>query len=228
MVKVNTISKYFGKEKAVDGLSFELKKREITGLLGANGAGKSTTMRMITSYLFPSKGTISINGLDTQKHTLETQRLIGYIPENNPLYTEMLVYDYLEMSARFFDSALADIKRIKETAKSVGLSDKLMTSIHELSKGYRQRVALAAALIHNPSVLIMDEPTEGLDPNQRQDIHRLIKSLSKDKAILISSHVLQEVKAMCTSVIVINKGRLAASGSLDSLSGYKTIKMQLE
>lgn len=229
MVKVDGITKYFGTTKVIDDISFELKKGDVTGLLGPNGAGKTTTMRMITSYYFPNKGKIQINDKDTQAETLETQKLIGYLPENNPLYYDMMVYDFLLMSAKLngVTGKLAH-QRIIETSKKIAISDKLTKNIGELSKGYKQRVGLASTLLHNPSVLILDEPTEGLDPVQRDEIRSLIKELSKETTILLSTHVLQEVRAMCNNVIVINKGKVVASGIPENLSLKKGYKLKLE
>lgn len=229
MIVVKNASKSFNSVKAVDSLSFTIEKGDVTGLLGPNGAGKTTTMRMITSYFFPSSGDISINGKSTQFHTQKTQSQIGYMPENNPLYNDMIVFDYLSMTANLQGVKKSKIlSRIKEVSESVGIKNKLSTNIGELSKGYKQRVGIASALIHNPQVLILDEPTEGLDPNQREDIRKLIKELSKDKAILISTHVMQEVKAMCNKVIIINDGKLIAQGSPEELAGTKILKVVIE
>lgn len=229
MVKVNNISKNFGPVTAVDDISFTIEKGDVTGLLGPNGAGKTTTMRMITSYFFPSHGDILINGKSTQSNTQKTQNQIGYMPENNPLYNDMIVFDYLSMTASLHNIKKTKItSRIKEVSESVGIKNKLSSNIGELSKGYRQRVGIAAALIHNPQVLILDEPTEGLDPNQREEIRKLIKKLAKDKAILISTHVMQEVKAMCNKVIVINDGKLVAQGAPEKLAGTKVLKIAIE
>ncbi len=229
MLKVDKVSKKFGNTSAVKNLSFELEKGDIAGLLGPNGAGKTTTMRMITSYYYPSEGSITIEGKDTQTETLETQALIGYLPENNPLYLDMLVVDFLVMSAKLQSIRPSEIEsRVKKVSREVGIKDKLLSPINELSKGYKQRVGLASAMIHNPKLLILDEPTEGLDPNQREDIRNLIKEISKDKVILISTHVMQEVKAMCNKVIVINKGKLVTEGSPETLAGTKVLKMKIE
>lgn len=228
MLKVDGISKSFGSTLAVDNLSFELKKGDITGLLGPNGAGKTTTMRMIASYLFPSKGKIYVNDIDTSKKTLQTQQMIGYLPENNPLYLDMIVSDYLNMTAKLYGMSSLEIKKsMEQTAKSVGIADKMASPIGELSKGYKQRVGLAAALLHNPSLLILDEPTEGLDPIQREEIRRLIKKLAKEKVILLSTHVMQEVKAMCNSAVVINKGKLVIQGDPDKLSGTQILILKI-
>ena len=229
MLKAENISKKFGKTYAVRNLSFELKKGDITGLLGPNGAGKTTTMRMITSYYFPSNGKITIDDQNTTTHTLQTQKKIGYLPENNPLYLDMLVVDYLEMTAKLNGVQIKNIKnQINKVAKQVNIKSKLLSPIAELSKGFKQRVGIAAALLHDPKIIIMDEPTEGLDPNQREEIHGLIKNLSKERGIMISTHVMQEVKAMCNKVIVINEGELVVAGAPDQLSKMKTLKLKLE
>ena len=229
MIVLKNASKDFGSVKAVDSLSLEIEKGDVTGLLGPNGAGKTTTMRMITSYFFPSSGDILINGKSTQSQTQKTQSQIGYMPENNPLYNDMIVFDFLSMTANLQGLKKSKItSRIKEISESVGIKNKLSTNIGELSKGYKQRVGIASALIHNPQVLILDEPTEGLDPNQREDIRKLIKDLSKDKAILISTHVMQEVKAMCNKVIVINDGKLIAQGTPEELAETKVLKVIIE
>lgn len=229
MLKVSNISKKFNQFLAVDQLSFEIKKGEIVGLLGPNGAGKSTTMKMITSYFLPDEGKISVNGKDTSSKILETQKVIGYLPENNPLYEDMLVFDYLAMTVELNDKKTNNLEKlVYQVAKSVNLENKLIKPIKELSKGYKQRVGLAQALINNPKLLILDEPTEGLDPIERGNLHKLIKKLSKDRAILISTHVMGEVKAMCDRVVVINKGKLVASGKPESLTGKAYLRLKLE
>ena len=228
MIKFEKVSKSFGTSKIIKGISFELKKGDIAGLLGPNGAGKTTTMRMLTSYYYPDSGKILIDGKNTQKHSIQTQKNIGYLPENNPLYLDMLVVDYLKMSAKLNGLKKEKIEdRILEVASEVNITDKLTKPIKELSKGYKQRVGLASAMIHNPQILILDEPTEGLDPNQRQELHKLINKISKDKIILISTHVIQEVKAMCNKVILINDGELVKFGSPDDLSQTKTLRLSL-
>jgi ABC-2 type transport system ATP-binding protein len=228
MIKFENVSKSFGKTKIIKSLSFELKKGDVAGLLGPNGAGKTTTMRMLTSYYLPDSGRILIDGKNTIKDTIKTQKKIGYLPENNPLYLDMIVVDYLRMSANINGMDFKDIEnRILQVAKEVDIKDKLSKPIKELSKGYKQRTGLAAALIHDPEILVLDEPTEGLDPNQRKELHELIKKISKDKIILISTHVIQEVKAMCNKVILINNGELVKFGDPDELSKNKTIKISL-
>ncbi len=229
MVKLQNITKYLGSTKVIDNLSFELKTGDITGILGPNGAGKTTTMRMITSYYFPNNGKITINGIDTQKDTTETQLKIGFLPENNPLYTDMMVYDFLMMTAKLNGVTAKKAKeKIIEISKKVDITKKLTVKISELSKGYKQRVGIASTLLHDPSVIILDEPTEGLDPIQRNEIRDLIKELSKDKTILISTHVLQEVKAICNNVVVINKGKLVAMGDPESIGGKKGLVITVE
>lgn len=229
MVKLENVTKYLGDTKVIDNLTFELKKGEITGLLGPNGAGKTTTMRMITSYYLPNEGKITIDGVDTQLNTTETQKKIGFLPENNPLYSDMMVYDFLMMTARLngVERKKAN-KKIMEVAKKVDITKKLTANIGELSKGFKQRVGIASTLLHDPSVIILDEPTEGLDPIQRNEIRDLIKELSKNKIILISTHVLQEVKAICNNVIVINNGKLVVSGSPDEIGGKKGLVIKIE
>ena len=229
MLKISNISKKFGSFLAVNNLSFQIDKGEIVGLLGPNGAGKSTTMKMIASYFFPDNGKITINNLDTCKHTLATQKIIGYLPENNPLYYDMIVFDYLAMTVNLGQVKTKNIyKFIYQIAQSVNLANKLLKPIKELSKGYKQRVGLAQALINNPQLLILDEPTEGLDPIERQNLHQLIKKLSKDRAILISTHVMQEVKAMCNKVIIINNGKLVAYGKPETLTGKYHLHLKIE
>lgn len=229
MLNVQNVSKYFGNRLIIDDISFELKKGDIAGLLGPNGAGKTTTMRMIASYYFPNKGKILINGYDTQEKTQISQAQVGYLPENNPLYLDTFVVEHLSMTAKLYgmDKNLIS-ERINEVSESVGIQDKLGTYIGELSKGYKQRVGLASALIHDPDLLVLDEPTEGLDPIQREEIRKLIIKLSKNKAILISTHVLQEVKAMCNRVILIDSGKLVLDGSLDTLTDGHNIEIKLE
>ncbi len=229
MLKFNKVYKSFGDFIAVRGISFDLKRGDIAGLLGPNGAGKTTTMRMATSYYYPDKGTITINGFDTTKDTLKTQQEIGYLPENNPLYLDMITIDYLTMSAKFFGITGNNLQqRIKEVSKAVGIKDKLTSPLGHLSKGYKQRVGIASALIHNPSILILDEPTEGLDPIQREEIRKLIKEISKDKIILISTHVLQEVKAVCNKVVVMNEGRVIKFGKPADLTKSKSFFVKIE
>ncbi len=219
MIHVEHLTKSFKDVQAVRDLSFDIEQGEIVGLLGPNGAGKTTTMRLLTGFLAPDSGSVSIDGMLVTEQATDIQKHIGYLPENNPLYKEMLVSELLQFSA--------EIKQIpkKEQAaafdfvvSSVGISDVFNRKIGELSKGYKQRVGLAVALLHKPKILILDEPTEGLDPNQRTDIRSLIKNLAKDRTILISTHVMQEASAICSRMLIINKGKLIADGTPEGLS----------
>ena len=215
-IEVKNLLKIYGEQKAVNNISFKVDKGEIVGFLGPNGAGKSTTMKIITGYLEQSAGTAWVCGTDVSKDPLETKKKIGYLPELNALYYDMFVREYLS-----FVAEVHQIKNQKSKTKSiietVGLQKEANKKIGQLSKGYKQRVGLAAALIHDPEVLILDEPTSGLDPNQIIEIREVIKSQGKDKTILFSSHILQEVEAMCDRVIIINKGEIVADDKLSNL-----------
>lgn len=215
-IAVNQLSKLYGTQKAVDAVSFSVGKGEIVGFLGPNGAGKSTTMKIITGYLKPDHGTVQVCGIDVSADPIETKKKIGYLPESNPLYYDMYVREYLEFTAGVY-KVPGIRKRISEVIVTTGLSLEAGKKIGQLSKGYKQRVGLAAALIHEPEVLILDEPTSGLDPNQIVEIRELIKNLGKDKTVLFSSHILQEVEAMCERVIIINKGNIVADNKLNEL-----------
>lgn len=215
-IKVNRLLKIYGSQKAVNEISFEVKPGEIVGFLGPNGAGKSTTMKMITGYLQPDGGEIEVAGLDVSKHRLETKKLIGYLPEANPLYFEMYVREYLHFIGSIHH--LPNLKRnIESSIETVGLTLEANKKIGQLSKGYKQRVGLAAALIHDPSVLILDEPTSGLDPNQIVEIRQVIKMLALTKTVLFSSHIMQEVEALCERAIIINRGNIVADDTLKNL-----------
>lgn len=217
-IRIKNLTKYYGQQAAVNDISFEINTGEIVGFLGPNGAGKSTTMRMITTYLAPSSGKIYVNDLDTEENSIEVRRKIGYLPEQNPLYQDMNVLDYLRYAAELESVPGADIsKAIKQMVEVCGLGEVQHKDIGELSKGFRQRVGLAQAMIHNPEVLILDEPTSGLDPNQIIEIRKLIKQLGKEKTLVLSTHILQEVEATCDRVLIINKGEIVADGSPDSL-----------
>ena len=215
-ITVKNLTKNYGIQKAVNAISFDVSKGEIVGFLGPNGAGKSTTMKMITGYLDADAGEINVCGIKVSKENIESKKKIGYLPEANPLYADMYVREYLQ-----FTGGVHQIKNIKERTeeiiKTVGLSSETNKKISQLSKGYKQRVGLAAALIHEPEVLILDEPTSGLDPNQIIEIRNLIKSLSQNKTVLFSSHILQEVEAICDRVIIINKGNIVADDTLINL-----------
>ena len=215
-ISISNLSKNYGTQKAVNNISFNIQKGEIVGFLGPNGAGKSTTMKMITGYLDADAGNIKVCGIDVSQNNIESKKKIGYLPEANPLYFEMYVREYL-----LFTAGVHQLKnskeRTEEIIKTVGLTLEANKKIGQLSKGYKQRVGLAAALIHEPEVLILDEPTSGLDPNQIIEIRNVIKALAKDKTVLFSSHILQEVEAICDRVIIINKGNIVADDSLQNL-----------
>lgn len=217
-VIVENLIKTFGSQNAVDNISFTAEKGKITGFLGPNGAGKSTTMKIITCYNPPSSGKVVVCGLDISKDsTIEIRKKIGYLPEHNPLYLDMYVHEYLNMVARLHN--LSNVKeRIVEMVALCGLTREQNKKIGQLSKGYRQRVGLAQALIHDPEVLILDEPTTGLDPNQLIEIRELIKNISKDKTVILSTHIMQEVQALCDQVVIINKGEIVANDKVSILT----------
>lgn len=231
MISLNHVTKRFGQTTAVDNLSLKIGSGEVVGLLGPNGAGKTSTMRLITGFLAPDAGQIFINGIDIEANSLDARRLLGYLPENNPLYEEMLVAEYLNFSAAL--KGLNDKRQsyIKDAVKATSLADVFYRPIGELSKGYRQRVGLAQAILHRPAILILDEPTEGLDPNQRIEIRELIKELGKERTVVVSTHVLQEVQQTCGRVVIINQGRLILDVLMKDLAaqatGTKVIKVML-
>jgi ABC-2 type transport system ATP-binding protein len=219
-ITVNHLTKTYGTQKAVDDISFTVNKGEIVGFLGPNGAGKSTTMKIITGYLPSSAGSATVCDISVVENNNETKKKIGYLPEANPLYYDMYVREYLDFITNIH--AVKNKKeKIEEVIKTVGLTVEANKKIGQLSKGYKQRVGLAAALIHDPEVLILDEPTTGLDPNQIIEIRELIKKLGADKTVLFSSHILQEVQAICDRVIIINKGKIVADDILSNLAGKK-------
>lgn len=215
-IKVDQVLKIYGTQRAVDQISFEVKQGEIVGFLGPNGAGKSTTMKMITGYLQPDGGRLEVCGIPVEGEGLSTKKKIGYLPELNPLYQDMFVREYLEFIAGMHQIASSK-QRIEEVIQLTGLTPEANKLIEQLSKGYKQRVGLAAALIHDPEVLILDEPTTGLDPNQIIEIREVIRKLGKQKTILFSTHILQEVEALCDRVIIINKGKIVADAPLQEL-----------
>jgi ABC-2 type transport system ATP-binding protein len=219
-IKVSNLSKNYGAQKAVNNISFSVGKGEIVGFLGPNGAGKSTTMKIITGYLECDGGGVEVCNEKVNTSSLSTKKKIGYLPEANPLYFDMYVREYLEFIAGVHKMDHPK-NRIEETIATVGLTLESNKKIGQLSKGYKQRVGLAAALIHNPEVLILDEPTSGLDPNQIVEIREVIKRLGKDKTVLFSSHILQEVQAICDRVIIINKGNIVADDTLINLQKVK-------
>ncbi|MEI7471875.1 MAG: gliding motility-associated ABC transporter ATP-binding subunit GldA [Chitinophagaceae bacterium] len=215
-ISVNNITKIYGTQKAVDGISFTVKKGEIVGFLGPNGAGKSTTMKMLTGYVQADAGEASIGGLVVTENNNETKKKIGYLPESNPLYNEMYVREYLRFIGNIHQVKPLETA-VEKVIEMVGLKLESNKKIAQLSKGYKQRVGLAAALIHGPEVLILDEPTSGLDPNQIVEIRELIRRLGADKTVLFSSHILQEVEAICDRVIIINRGKIVADDYLQNL-----------
>jgi ABC-2 type transport system ATP-binding protein len=221
-IKVENIVKKYGEQIAVNQVNFEVGKSEIIGFLGPNGAGKSTTMKMITGYLQPDAGKIHVCGILVEGEAIATKQKIGYLPESNPLYYEMYVREYLGMMAELQEVENPK-KRIEEVIGLTGLGTEAHKEIGQLSKGYKQRVGLAAALIHDPEVLILDEPTTGLDPNQIIEIREVIRTLGKNKTILFSTHILQEVEALCDRVIVISKGKIVADNRIEELRDAKTV-----
>jgi ABC-2 type transport system ATP-binding protein len=216
-IAVKQLTKTYGAQTAVNSISFSVGQGEIVGFLGPNGAGKSTTMKMITGYLVPDSGTIDVMGTDVAAHPLRTKKSIGYLAEANPLYYDMYVKEYLTFIADVHHLGKQSDARIKDVIDLTGLTPEYKKQIGALSKGYKQRVGLAAALLHDPGVLILDEPTSGLDPNQIIEIREVIKTLGKNKTVLFSSHILQEVEALCDRVIIINKGVLVADAQLSVL-----------
>ncbi|WEK18367.1 MAG: ATP-binding cassette domain-containing protein [Candidatus Pedobacter colombiensis] len=224
-IKVTTLSKHFDKQKAVDGISFEAKPGRILGFLGPNGAGKSTTMRMLTGYLKPTSGSASLCGYDSQTQNLEMRKIMGYLPENTPLYMDMYVKEFLLFVANTYKLQNAAL-RVEETIKKVGLTAEQHKKIAMLSKGYKQRVGLAQAIIHNPEVLILDEPTSGLDPNQLSEIRDLIKGLGKDKTVILSTHIMQEVEAICDDVIIISMGNIVANAPIADLKKQYGVSLE--
>lgn len=218
MIEVKNLSKSFGNKVAVDNVSFEVKKGEVLGFLGPNGAGKSTTMRMITGFIPPSSGTVTIDGLDIEENELEAKAKIGYLPESAPLYNDMAVSDFLAFSAsmRGLDGAERD-KAVERAIDLCFLQPVRRQSIDTLSKGYRHRTCLAQSLIHDPEILVLDEPTDGLDPNQKHEVRQLLKRLGEEKAIIFSTHILEEVEAACSRAIIIDRGKLIANGTPEEL-----------
>ena len=215
-VKVNVLSKTYEQQKAVNGISFEATPGKILGLLGPNGAGKSTTMKILSCYLTPTSGSAEIAGFDILSQSLQVKSILGYLPENTPLYLDMYVREFLDFVASTYQLK-NKVERVAQVINQVGLQEEAHKKIHMLSKGYKQRVGLAQAIIHNPKVLILDEPTSGLDPNQLDDIRKLIRNLGKDRTVILSTHIMQEVEALCDQVIIISKGAIVANASLEDL-----------
>ena len=213
-IEVNNITKLYKDQKALNAISFKVKDAEVVGFLGPNGAGKSTMMKILTTYIEASEGSASVNGFDVASDKKNVQSTVGYLPEHNPLYTDLYVKEYLNFNANVYGTSKS---RIEEVIELTGLTPEAHKKISQLSKGYRQRVGLANALLHNPDVLILDEPTTGLDPNQLVDIRNLIKTIGKEKTVFLSTHIMQEVEAMCDRVIIINKGEIVADKYLKDL-----------
>jgi len=224
-IEVNNISKSYGAQKALDSISFSVKKGEIVGFLGPNGAGKSTLMKILTTYINADSGTASVNGSDVNANPKAVQQSVGYLPEHNPLYLDLYVKEYLAFNADVYKVSKS---RIEEVITLTGLTPESHKKIGQLSKGYRQRVGLANALLHNPDVLILDEPTTGLDPNQLVEIRQLIKNVGKDKTVFLSTHIMQEVEAICDRVIIINNGKIVTDKQLDNLMTEKEQVLEVE
>ena len=232
-IELKNVSKSFDSIHAVQSLSFKVKKGEVIGFLGPNGSGKTTTMRLLTSFYNPDSGYIKINGINTQENDIETRNSIGYLAENNPLYEDLLVKEYLEFVADLRGLKKIEKKEnIEKSIEEIGLKEVYFRPINQLSKGYHQRVGLAQAILHDPSILILDEPTEGLDPNQRLTHRNLIKTLGKQRTVLLSTHVMQEVETTCERVILLSKGSLVADQSVNDLlnqvQGLKTVYVEID
>lgn len=232
-ITVENVTKIYGTQKAVDNISFKVQTGEVLGFLGPNGAGKTTTMKAITCYLTANEGTIKVGGYSVTDQPDEVKKKIGYLPENNPLYLEMGVIDYLKFVAELQGVEKSKITdQVREMIRICGLTNEKHKKIGELSKGYRQRVGLAQALIHNPDVLILDEPTTGLDPNQIVEIRELIRQIGKEKTVILSSHILAEVEATCDRILIINNGKIVADGTANDLrkqaQGNEMVKVTLE
>lgn len=227
-IKVKEVIKLYHNQRALDGISFEIPRGEIVGFLGPNGAGKSTMMKIITGFIPPSQGDVWVNGMNVRTHSMEIRRNIGYLPEHNPLYHSMYVKEYLGYVAGLYRLGASRMRRVDEMIELTGLGVEQHKKIEALSKGYRQRVGLAQALIHDPEVLILDEPTTGLDPNQLVEVRKLIKEIGKDKTVMLSTHIMQEVEAICERVIIINKGKLVADGAEPTLLSAKGNLQEIE
>lgn len=233
LIALNNVTKSFGPTLAVDDVSFSVDRGEVVGFLGPNGAGKSTTMRLITNYLEPDSGSVAIDGTDVREDPVAVRRRIGYLPENNPLYSDMLVFEYLRFVGDLRGVAgNGPGSALDDAVQATGIAEVFYRPVAELSKGYRQRLGLAAAILHRPDFLILDEPTEGLDPNQRREIRRLIKEVGKDRTVLLSTHVLPEVEETCGRIIVIHKGKIVADGSTSELvaraRGQHTVMLEVQ
>lgn len=225
-LKIHQLTKIYGQQRAIDCISFEVKEGEIVGFLGPNGAGKSTTMKILSCYIPPSEGFAEVAGFNVMEQPIEAKKAIGYLPEHNPLYLDMYVHEYLRFIGSLHQMPNKYLKeRVDEMVSKCGLTREQNKKIGALSKGYRQRVGLAQAMIHNPKVLILDEPTTGLDPNQILEIRQLIKEVSVDKTVIFSTHIMQEVEALCNRAIIINKGKIVADSSLFEIRNRKAGKV---
>ncbi len=223
-ISVKNIVKTYGTQRAVDGISFEIPSGEIVGFIGPNGAGKSTTMKIITGFLSDFEGEVLVNGIDVRQNPIEVKKIIGYLPEHNPLYLEMYVKEYLMFVAKIYGLNKNTEGIVNDIIKRVGLEKEVHKKISMLSKGYRQRVGLAAVLVHDPKVLILDEPTTGLDPNQLIEIRSLIEAEGKSKTIMLSTHIMQEVEAICDRVIIINNGHIVANDTAENIKKDKSLE----
>lgn len=218
MIKVRELTKHFGAKRAVDGISFEIGRGEVLGFLGPNGAGKSTTMRMITGFVTPTSGAVTIGGFDMLENPIPAKKLIGYLPENAPAYTDMTVHGFLNFAAEIRGlRGEARAKAVRRAAELCFLEPVLYQSVETLSKGYRHRTCFAQSIIHDPDILILDEPTDGLDPNQKHEVRQLIREMGKTKAIIFSTHILEEVDAACSRAIIIDRGKIVANGTPEEL-----------
>jgi len=225
-ISAATVSKFYGSQKALDSVSFEIKQGEIVGFIGPNGAGKSTMMKIITGFIAPDEGSVSVCGLPSGPGAVEMKRLIGYLPENNPLYPEMYVREYLRYVADIYKLGPKAKNAVSDVIDRTGLGAEQGKKIGALSKGYRQRVGLAQALIHDPAVLILDEATTGLDPNQIIEIRNLISAVGKEKTVMLSTHIMQEVEAICSRVIIINHGKIVADGPVAEISALSGARLE--
>lgn len=226
-IEVIGVTKIYGQQKALDDVSFTINRGEIVGFLGPNGAGKSTMMKIICCYLPQSMGTVKVNGLDVKEESIAVRKKIGYLPEHNPLYLEMYVKEYLEFVLGLYGKSENKKQKVSDIIELVGLKIEQNKKILALSKGYRQRVGLAQALIHQPEVLILDEPTTGLDPNQLVEIRNVIKSAGKEKTVLFSTHIMQEVEAVCDRIIIISKGKIVADENKAGIKNLQSTKKQI-
>ncbi len=221
-IELSGITKIYGKQRALDNVTLNIKHGGVLGLLGPNGAGKSTMMKIITTFIPPTSGSAAVNGFDVRENSIEVRKLVGYLPENNPLYDDMYVREYLEMVLKMYPVKVNVKKRVDEMIELTGLEPEQKKKIGALSKGYQQRVGLAQAMIHNPEILILDEPTSALDPNQLVDIRKIITDLGKEKTVILSTHIMQEVEAVCDRVVIINKGKIVAYDDIENLTKILT------